>query len=238
MVAEGEVVVDLVPVAEDLHAREDLLPVQELTGEPVGDDRDGVGDALGVPGLEVDVGDRPEGPQHPPAGRQDQVDGAVGAAPGLDQAEAEAKPPLVEVALEAVEGPDLPQRAGVLEALHEPGELGRELGGSALPLELDHHAGSEVAIQAGEDRALLGVGGEDRAKVQDDAVHPREQALDLLARERRDVEDVGEGLRVGQVVGAKAAHHAAAPRRRLGDGRPAAVGDEQPRLGGAAGSLE
>ena len=161
-------------------------------------------------------------------GREDQVHGAVGGAPGLDQPEAEPKPPLVQVALEAVEGPDLAERAGVLEALHEPRQLRRELGGGALPLELGDDPGPQLAVEAGEDRALLRVGGEDRAEVLHDAVHPLEQALDLLAREGSDVEDVGEGLRVGQVVGPEPAHHAVAPRL-LGRGRQAAVGDDRPR---------
>ena len=136
VVAEGEVVVDLVPVAEDLDAREGLLAVEELAGEPVGDHRDGVRDAEGLLGLEVDVGDLPDALQHPLAGRQDEVHGAVRAAPGLDQPESEPQPPLVQVALEAVERPDLPEGAGVLEALHEARQLRRELGRSALLLEL------------------------------------------------------------------------------------------------------
>ena len=117
MGAEGEVIVDLIAIAEYFHVRKIRFPGQKLAGDALGQGANRVGNRRGgirrgVPGLEVHVAKDDRGRGLAPGPERQNPDAPVGGASGLDQTESQAQAPLVEVALEAVKGADLGETSG------------------------------------------------------------------------------------------------------------------------------
>ncbi len=251
VIAEPREVVDLGAVAEHADVRRDRLRVQHLAGEGLDHQPDGMRDlgcvARDGGAFEIDELDVPPDLDRAVGGDHRQVDRLRRLRARVDQREGQFQATLVQVALQAVQGPDVARRRRVFEGLHQPAHThrqrvargaGERLERARAQIRMHPHQGLRVGAcravgRAAEER--LEIGHEPRGLV--------ENAVEPPAGERSHVENVVEQVRVDDVVGAEAGEGVGLLRGRRGfamarllaAGAPAG-GDDQHALEHAPGA--
>ena len=217
VVAEPREVVHLGAVAEHPHVRRDRLGVQHLPGEGVGHEAHRVRDGAIVRSLEIDELDMAADVDGPARAHHGEVDRPCGLRARANQRERQRQAALVEIALQAVQRPDPIRGRRVLERLHEPAHVHRERIGRGAAERVER-ARVQVGVDARHGLSLgahraVGRTAEQRLEVGHEPGGLLEDAVEARARERRDVEDLVQQVRVDHVVGAEAG-------QRVGLGRP------------------
>ena len=193
VVEEGEVVVDLVTVAEHPDAGKALLPVQNLAAEAVDHDLYGIGDfrqGSGIPfGTEVNILEVPGDMKDPARGSYGEGDRAVGGPARLHQAKAQAQAALVQIALEPVQGSDPAERGRVFEHLNEPREFRGKLRLRAFLVHFRQDAPAQILIEGRQNRTLFGIGGKEGGEVADDPVRLFQNAFNFFLGQRGHIDE-------------------------------------------------